>query len=154
MMREPWQYFHGSDRGRCLTPADWRLGRPASGYDPRYRWVNPNSGYNCTKEDWPYSYSEHYLWGEKTKDSEAVYSDRLAQWDHTKHRDAVEAVADLKCRYGHWGQAGTSKFLSSYYGKPVNAIAVAEGCNVSNGYPYFVFWFKAADSSSREKEAG
>lgn len=107
----------------------------------RYRWVEPGRG-NRTKEKHPYGYSEHYLWGERTDDSSAVYSDRLSQWDSEKSRAALAAVADLGCRYGYWGSLGTSQYLSAYFGRPVDAVAVAEGCNVSNGYPYHIFWFR------------
>lgn len=124
-----------------LTPEDWRLGRQPTGRTSRYRFVDPNRE-NRTKEDWPYSYSDHYLWGECTEDSSAVYSDRLAQWDSDKAKAARDAVADLKCIYGHWGKDGTSKYLSAYFGKPVEAVAVAEGCNVSSGYPYWIFWYR------------
>lgn len=130
------------------------MNRRRGGYfESRYRWVDPHD--RRTKEEYPYSYSAHYLWGEAEEGADAVYSDRLAQWDAEKSRDAINAVADLKCRYGYWGQEGASKYLSAYFGKPVRAIAVAEGCNVSNGYPYWIFWFRDAGPAipSTEQEA-
>lgn len=112
-----------------------------------YRWVEGH-GEHRTKEEWPYSYSPHYLWGDKHEGAEAVYSDRLVQWDRESVDRALASVKDLNCRYGYWGQQGTSKFLSTYFGRSVHAVAVAEGCNVSNGYPYWIFWFVEADKSN------
>jgi len=134
-------------QGRCLTLEDWRLGRRATGRTSRYRWVDPDRD-NRTKEDWPYSYSDHYLWGEREQGCDAVYSDRLAQWDSAKAKAARDAVSEFGSRYGYWGKEGTSKYLSAYFGKPVEAVAVAEGCNVSSGFPYWVFWFRDADTSA------
>lgn len=140
-MEDARDYYRRQRGGtRVLTGADWSAGRKPTGIAYGYRFVDPTR--ECrTKEDWPYSYSEHYLWGEREKGCEAVYSDRLAQWDHEK---AAAALKGMSGRYGHWGKAGTSKYLSAYFGKPIEAVAVAEGCNVSNGYPYWVFWFRDA----------
>lgn len=136
------------DRGALvLTGEDWSKGRKPTGRAYGYRFVDTTRE-NRTKEDWPYSYSDHYLWGEQQKGCEAVYSDRLAQWDNDKAKAAGAAIADLNCRYGHWGKEGTSKYLSAYFGKPVEAVAVAEGCNVSSGYPYWIFWFRDASPLS------
>lgn len=132
---------------RVLTGEDWRLGREPTGFAPGYHFVDPTRE-NRTKEHWPYSYSEHYLWGEREDGCEAVYSDRLAQWDGAKAVEAGKTVAGLNCRYGYWGPEGTSKYLSAYFGKPVEAVAVAEGCNVSSGYPYWIFWFRDAKPAS------
>lgn len=130
-----------------LTPQDWSAGRKPTGWTDRYRFVHPEM--ECrTKEDWPYSYSEHYLWGEREEGCDAVYSDRLQQWEPEKYKEAAKIVAGSKSRYGGWGKALTSKYLSAYFGKPVEAVAVAEGCNVSSGYPYWVFWFKDTPSAN------
>lgn len=129
-----------------LTGEDWRLGRRPTGRTSRYRFVDPNSE-NRTKEDWPYSYSPYFLWGEPSDPCSAVYSDRMAQWDNAKAVAALAEVADENCRYGYWSQAGTSKYLTAYFGKPTEAVAVAEGCNVSSGYPYWIFWYRDAASA-------
>jgi hypothetical protein len=34
------------------------------------------------------------------------------------------------------------KFLSLYLGKYIELTLIMEGCNVSNGYPYWVFYYK------------
>ena len=127
------------DRGsRCLTFDDWRNGRSATGYTDRYRWVEPNRD-NRTKEEWPYSYSDHYLWGAPGKDHHAVYSDRLGQWDGDAWKRACAAVP--KKSLSQFSQSDADKFMSAYYGKPIKVSALAEGCNVSSGYPYWILWF-------------
>lgn len=123
------------------TGEDWSKGRAPTGRTDRYRFVDLTAT-NRTKEDWPYSYSLHYLWGEKQDGYDAVYSDRLSQWDAEKSAAAREAVREYKTIYGHWGREGTEKYLSAYFGYEVECCAVAEGCNVGNGFPYWVFWFR------------
>lgn len=129
------------DGVRVLTPEDWSKGRAPTGYAPGYRWVDPH-GQNRTKAHWPYSYSEHYLWGSPRKGDEAVYSDRLAQWHDVAWKRAWAAVAPAR-GFVQLGADGASKFLSAYYEKPIQATALAEGCNQSSGYPYWVLWFRA-----------
>jgi len=145
---ERYERQHGSP---VLTGEDWRLGRRPTGRTTRYRFVDPNTE-NRTKEEWPYSYSPYYLWGQSEKGCDAVYSDRMAQWDNDKAKAALAAVADLNCRYGYWGQEGTSKYLTAYFGKPTEAVAAAEGCNVSSGYPYWIFWFRDASNTPADRE--
>lgn len=110
-------------------------------------WVNPERE-NFTKSDEPYRYSEFFLWrfgGRYTKrgwnfgkNVHSDYSDRLQQWDYAKWNRAVEGLG----RIDSWGQDGCSKVLTAYFGKPIEAIALAEGCNISNGYPYWIFWYR------------
>jgi hypothetical protein len=147
---ERYERNHGA---RVLTGEDWRLGRRPTGRSTRYRFVDPDTE-NRTKEEWPYSYSSYFLWGSAEKGCEVVYSDRLAQWDSEKSKAALAAVADENCRYGYWSTAGTSKYLTAYFGKPIEAVAVAEGCNVSSGYPYWIFWFRDAAIPPSHCEAG
>jgi hypothetical protein len=130
-----------------------RRSRNSDGLDSRYRWVEPGRK-NRTKEESPYGYSDHYLWGERQGGCSAVYSDRLAQWDAAKASAARDAVANYGARYGYWGKEGTSKYLSAYFGRPIEAVAVAEGCNVSNGFPYWVFWFRDVRSPQETEQNG
>ncbi len=44
-----------------------------------------------------------------------------------------------------WRSTGPKKlsaFMTDYLGKKVKVTALAEGCNVSNGYPYWIIWFR------------
>lgn len=103
------------------------------------RWVDPG-GLKRTKQDWPYAYSEFYLWGTPRSDDVAVYSDRLFQWDNVAWERSNEAVPGK--RFDQMSKADADKFMSAYYEKPIDVSALAEGCNVSNGYPYWILWYR------------
>jgi hypothetical protein len=97
------------------------------------------------KRDYPYSYSEFYLWGKQAQTDHGVYSDRLRQWSDENWKRAWGAMkADgLEKRFGLFGAKDASLFLTHYYGWPVTCTALIEGCNQGNGYPYWVFYFKS-----------
>lgn len=112
------------------------------------RWVDPSR--TNSKITHPYSYSEFYIFGgpaaNRASDG-ADYSDRLWQWDYDRAQRLWKEHCD--CR---WAQAGADKlsaFMSAYHGRPLVVTALAEGCNVSNGYPYWIVWYRAAREASR-----
>lgn len=109
-------------------------------YNTDVDWVLPNRD-NKTKQEAPYSYDPFYIWRDSTAGSYAIYSDRLAQNDLEKYRMAVQKAAPDK-RFEYYTRAEASKFMSAYTGKKIQVTALAEGCNVSNGYPYWIFWCK------------
>lgn len=124
----------------CLTGADWSKGRAPTGTAYGYRWVQDRPD-NRTKEEWPYSYSEHYLVGTARKGDSAVYSDRLSQWDRVSFSRAWD-------RTGSYTQSlsKASDFMTTYFNRPMTVTAVAEGCNVSSGYPYWIIWYREGDA--------
>ncbi len=145
-------YGEEVERGAlCLTGEDWRLGRGPTGHCG-YDWVYPERE-NRTKEEWNYSYSDHFNWRneerEELKTAQAEYSDRMAQWGHAKFQTACATGPKQHFRY--WTPAQVSKFLTAYFGKPIRAVALSEGCNVSSGYPYWVFWFRDATPKRSKK---
>jgi hypothetical protein len=95
-----------------------------------------------TKSSHPYSYDAfvtHRL-GDNHEINNTIYSDRLLQWDYDKTRKL------MKKHFGNDGDYYHSRkpheienFLSDWLNKDVKLIVVMEGCNVSNGYPYWVF---------------
>jgi hypothetical protein len=99
-----------------------------------------------TKDTHRYSYDAYVVW-QKDYDKgkgDTVYSDRLLQWDYTKFGVCAQQV---------WGNQGQyfndrkpediQKFLSLYFGTEIKLTVIMEGCNVSNGYPYWVFYFES-----------
>ena len=144
---------YGPDAGPHLTGTDWSQSRKPTAIDPRYRWVEP-SRENRRKEDWPYSYTDHYLWGRKQNGDSAVYSDRLHQWSSEAWDRAWKAVGSK--RFDQFTDADANKFMSAYYEKPIKVTALAEGCNVGNGYPYWILWFRDEDRalSQEQQSAG
>lgn len=139
---DAWPPYSRKGESRCLTPEDWRHSRAPTGRCSE-DWVYPERE-NRTRADWPYSYSDHFLWRdgsrESLKDAHAEYSDRMQQWDGDKWRGACAEAP--RTQVTHWGQDACTKFLTAYFGRPVTACALSEGCNVSSGYPYWVFWFR------------
>jgi hypothetical protein len=109
---------------------------------PHPCWVDPNN--TRTKSAHPYSYSEFFHFGSreaiKEKDVHGDYSDRLQEWEPEKYARLWKE--HVFCPLDRVQPAQMSAFLSAYFGKKVEAVAFAEGCNVSNGYPYYVVWHR------------
>lgn len=108
-----------------------------------HRWVDTR--FNREKRDHPYSYSEFYLWGQQGKGDHGVYSDRLNQWSSEQWDRAWAAMktAGIEKRFDMMCAKDARLFLTAYYGWPIICTAMIEGCNVGNGYPYWVFYFKS-----------
>lgn len=93
----------------------------------------------------PYSYDEFTLWKGPGKPNGSVYSDRLMQWDFEKHDELC------KKHFGNTGQYWNGRdpkkieeFLRDYLGYPTLVLCeIVEGCNESNGYPWWCFLFMA-----------
>jgi len=106
-------------------------------------WVDPSRTHD--KVTHPYSYSEFFIFRTMSREEMkrqkigADYSDRLWQWDPDKFEAASKPFAK---RFDEFTPADCSKFLSDYFGTPKECVALAEGCNVSNGYPYWIFWYR------------
>lgn len=129
-------------------PLDWQEA------DTRMDWVTPLQQ-NYTQSERPYSYSEFFVFRTKdvrpagpgdfhargSKGVEAAYSDRLSQWDHDAFERGLAACSSDR-RMTYWSRRDASDFLTGYFGKPTTAVALAEGCNVGNGYPYWIFWYR------------
>lgn len=95
---------------------------------------------NHTKTD---SYTIFQAHNYKTSD-EVVYSDRLHQWDDKKYSYATsEAFNGYKGQYfDSFTPNQIQNFLSIYFNRDVILTRVDREENVSNGYPYWVFYFR------------
>lgn len=98
-----------------------------------------------TPDKYPYSYDPFVVWKSRnfSPADSYVYSDRMMQQNHEKFADACKKV------WKNTGQMFYSrepedieKFLSIYFDREVELTMVMEGCNVSNGYPYWIFILK------------
>jgi len=124
-------------------------------YNSRYNFCFPSSD-NRTPEQAPYGYDPYFIWGDQdtVKGADAVYSDRLSQWDYDKNSQCVRDHLPTGRNDYAWrtaNQKQASAYMTAYYGKPYRAVAIAEGCNVSNGYPYWIIWFVPVTTRSRAK---
>lgn len=111
--------------------------REDHGFDDK--WANPL--HTKEKSSHPYSYSEFFIFGNRRviKDVHGDYSDRLWEWDHDKADKLWKK--HVKTRWEFATKAQLTAFISEYHGKTLKVVALAEGCNPSNGYPYWILWY-------------
>lgn len=112
----------------------------------RYDWVLSPAVDQRAPEEFPYSYSPHYLFRKGRKGSmgikgtTSVYTDRMREQDPAKARRALEGF--------HFGrppaniQESCQKAAEIFWGLGVECVGYAIGCNQSNGYPYGIFFLK------------
>ena len=99
-----------------------------------------------TPEEYPYSYDHFAVWKGTnfSETTDTVYSDRMRNWSPDKF---------AACCIRVWDSTGQSfagrkpedieQFLRLYYDVDLDLTGIEEGCNAGNGYPYWVFYFKA-----------
>jgi hypothetical protein len=93
----------------------------------------------------PYNYDTFIMIGEPNiaPTKGACYSDRLMQWDFKKHDKCLEAVFGEGDTGQYWSSRspeGIEKFLRLYFDdSSIELVRVLQGCNASNGYPFWVF---------------
>jgi len=101
-----------------------------------------------TREAYPYSYDPYVIWkGEYNKNTDgATYSDRLWQQNPEKFKKYCKQVWEDEGQiFSYRDSKGIEKFLSLYFEREVKLTAIMEGYNVSNGYPYWVFFYRDKD---------
>lgn len=111
-----------------------------------YSFVDAWTGGNySTPHESPYGFGLYLLRGKRKmftgEGIDASYDDRLRSWHPERWKEAF-GMGFLKPGFGCWehsSMAGISKFLSHVFGYEVKCLQVMRGCNVGNGYPYFVF---------------
>lgn len=92
----------------------------------------------------PYSYDAYVIWGKKDKKANAVYSDRLYEWDYKKYDRLCEKHWGNQAQY--WDERDADKvqaFLRDYNDNPKLILTmIMKCCNVSSGYPIWIFFYK------------
>jgi hypothetical protein len=112
-------------------------------------FVTP-SEHNRSPQDFPYSFDPYFIVDrrKRNKSYHTIYSDRMWQWDRER---ASEAFDGKQMVHDAITLAEADSIIKSYYGDDCTCDAVAIGCNVSNGYPYLIFWIvKSGTSPSSE----
>ena len=95
----------------------------------------------------PYNFDQHVIWVSKkfnkSKIYSAEYSDRMLEWDIEKFSRCLQEV------FGNQGQSfdnrdpkDVEKFLIKYFGHKLKLVAIEKCCNLSTGYPIWIFHFK------------
>lgn len=107
------------------------------------------SGKPVKRTPWthPYSYDEFVLFKSERFDPMdcMVYHDRMLQWDGDAFSRAAREVWPDKPHgqmFSGKEPGDINRFLNLYFGKEVELTAVLQGCNVGNGFPYWVFAYK------------
>lgn len=100
-----------------------------------------------TPQTHPYSYEEFVVFKSPDfkEDDIAVYHDRMLQWDWGAFSKSVRTVwpdTPHSQMFGGKTPKDIERFLGLYFGKRVKLTAVLQGCNVSNGFPYWVFFYR------------
>lgn len=104
----------------------------------------------CNPMTHRYSYDPYVTWRHPSIDHKqangGVYSDRLRQYDYDKHEKL------LKKHFGNQGQIWSSRdpklieaFLRDFNDdQSITLLYVLQGCNQSNGFPYWYFGYSYA----------
>lgn len=123
---------------------NWNLEYDEYGYNYNYVGID-GEPVKRTKEEYPYSYDSYVVWEEdynKTTNN-AVYSDRLIQWDYDKFNKCCRNIWGNERQYfNDRSPKDIGKFLSLYFDKEVKLTVIMEGCNFASGYPYWIFYYE------------
>ena len=100
-----------------------------------------------TPQTHPYSYEEFVVFKSQDfkTDDIAVYHDRMLQWNCDAFSKSVRTVwpdTPESQMFGEKTPKDIERFLNLYFGKKIKLTAVLQGCNVSNGFPYWVFFYR------------
>ena len=91
--------------------------------------------YSATDNDSPKT-----VYGEVSEGLSYNYSDRLITGDWDKSELSFEAAKASKYPIDSCGYYEV--FLSTYFDKPIEIGHIQTGCNLSNGFSYFIFGYK------------
>jgi len=99
---------------------------------------------------YPYSYDAYVQWrgGENDQITGCVYSDRMMQWDWDKFNSLSEKhFGNRGQMFGNRSPDKIEAFLKDYFGKPeLKLIVIQECCNVSSGYPIWIFHYSSPEA--------
>ena len=112
------------------------------GFSPMYRdWHG--KPVEKTPHSHPYSYDAYVVEKKADKYKNSIYSDRLWQWDYKKYNELCRKYFGNEAQL--WDGRSFNKieeFLRDHQSNPeLRLIGIMKGCNVSSGYPYWVFMF-------------
>lgn len=97
----------------------------------------------------PYSYDAFVLFKdpEWSEHDMADYSDRLREWNRAKFNECCMAVWGNKGHdFAERSACDVEKFLRLYYDDDkLRLTGIEQECNVSSGYPYWIFYYNSGD---------
>ena len=96
-----------------------------------------------TPDEYRYSYDAYVVSKKADNYKHVVYSDRLLQWDYNKHDKLCQKHFGNKSQY--WDGRSFEKiesFLRDFFDdKELQLVGIMKGCNISSGYPYWIFMY-------------
>lgn len=77
------------------------------------------------------------------KDIQQVFTDRMRQWDTKLYEYCCEKVfgKTIDC-FSSIPAEMIQEFVGNYFTKSVKILGLEIGCNISNGYPYWIIYYK------------
>ena len=95
----------------------------------------------------PYDFDQHVIWVSKKFDKNKIYSaeysDRMLEWDRDKFAKCTEEIfGNQKQCFDDRNPKDIEKFLIKYFGHNLNLVAIEKCCNLSTGYPIWIFHFE------------
>lgn len=96
------------------------------------------------KHNFPYTYEPYVLWEKDYKKTDsAVYSDRLFQWDCYKAEKISKEIGVNLNSYTNKEPEKTEQWLRKYFdNESLILTGIEEGCNVSNGFAYWIYYYR------------
>lgn len=100
------------------------------------------------QEQYPYSYDPYALWignYDCTTDI-AICSDRMMKNDLEKFNECCEKVFENHAHYFvNRKPEDVEKFICYYLNKKIELTGIEQGCNMFNGFPYWIFYYKECE---------
>ena len=98
----------------------------------------------------PYNFDQFVVWTDKKfkprEIYDAVYSDRMMEWDLQKFSACCQRVfGDQRQYFDGRKPEDIEKFLIEYFGHDLKLMAIEKGCNVATGYPLWIFHYKTEE---------
>ena len=96
----------------------------------------------------PYNFDQHVIWVSKDFDKNKIYSaeysDRMLEWDREKFARCIQEIfRNQKTYFDDRNPKDIEKFLIKYFGHKLKLVAIEKCCNISTGYPIWIFHYEA-----------
>lgn len=101
-------------------------------------------------KEYSYSYDPYFIYGDHQLVIGAAqhYTDRLRQFDTDKYTRLKNLHLGTGDYWDAYSVENIEVFMQEYYDNNDEVVAVAQGCNKGNGYPYWIIWTKARSKTA------
>lgn len=98
--------------------------------------------YTCEK--YPYAYSRYAIWdsGDWSTSDRNVWTDRLSSQYPDTFDTLKNEILGRGDYFSNFEPEAIEKFLCELFGEKVKLTGIEEECNASNGYPYWLLYFR------------